>query len=179
MLKIRALCREPITARLGRDVNRLSTSLGTVRGDKAHSVPLNEAALQVLEKRKGDHPTHVFTYEGESIVQVSIKAGRNALKRAGIEVFAGTICATPSPHGIGKRARRPMSYSAWEAGKPWKWLKDMPTSRRKACRLRPVGLIICCRLRIDYMKKPTGLAAGGFQEWCRREESNPRPSHYE
>lgn len=57
------------------------------KNGKAHSVPLNEAALQVLEKRKGDHPTHVFTYEGNPIVQVNTKAWRNALKRAGIEDF--------------------------------------------------------------------------------------------
>ncbi|MDE2417890.1 MAG: site-specific integrase [Burkholderiales bacterium] len=57
------------------------------KNGKAHSVPLNEAALQVLEKRKGDHATHVFTYEGNPIVQVNTKAWRNALARAGIEDF--------------------------------------------------------------------------------------------
>lgn len=57
------------------------------KNGKAHSVPLNEAALQVLEKRKGDHQTHVFTYEGNPIVQVNTKAWRNALVRAGIEDF--------------------------------------------------------------------------------------------
>jgi integrase len=57
------------------------------KNGKAHSVPLNAAALQVLEKRKGDHPTHVFSYEGNPIVQVNTKAWRNALKRAGIENF--------------------------------------------------------------------------------------------
>lgn len=57
------------------------------KNGKAHSVPLNEAALRVLEKRKGDHQTHVFTYEGNPIVQVNTKAWRNALVRAGIEDF--------------------------------------------------------------------------------------------
>lgn len=57
------------------------------KNGKAHSVPLNQAALQVLEKRKGDHPTHVFTYEGNPIVQVNTKAWRNALVRAGIADF--------------------------------------------------------------------------------------------
>jgi integrase len=57
------------------------------KNGKAHAVPLNEAALQVLDKRKGDHPTHVFTYEGNPIVQVNTKAWRNALTRAGIEDF--------------------------------------------------------------------------------------------
>nr|WP_315465706.1 site-specific integrase [uncultured Rhodoferax sp.] len=57
------------------------------KNGKAHAVPLNEAALQVLDKRKGDHPTHVFTYEGNPIVQVNTKAWRNALSRAGIDDF--------------------------------------------------------------------------------------------
>ena len=41
----------------------------------------------MLEKRKGDHPTHVFTYEGKPIVQVDTKAWRYALQRAGIFDF--------------------------------------------------------------------------------------------
>lgn len=53
----------------------------------AHPVPLNAAAMAVLESRKGDHKTHVFTYEGNPIVQVNTKAWRAALKRAGIEDF--------------------------------------------------------------------------------------------
>ncbi len=57
------------------------------KNGKPHSVPLNDVALQVLAKRKGDHPTHVFTYEGNPIVQVNTKAWRAALKRAGIEDF--------------------------------------------------------------------------------------------
>ncbi len=57
------------------------------KNGKAHSVPLNDAAMQVLLKRQGDHPTHVFTYEGNPIVQVNTKAWRNALARAGIEDF--------------------------------------------------------------------------------------------
>jgi len=27
-------------------------------------VPLNQAAMEVLERRQGDHPSHFFTYEG-------------------------------------------------------------------------------------------------------------------
>jgi len=53
----------------------------------AHSVPLNDAAMDVLVRRQGDHPTHVFVYGGNPIVQVSTKAWRNALNRAGIEDF--------------------------------------------------------------------------------------------
>ena len=48
---------------------------------------LIELAIDVLTRRQGDHPTHVFTYEGSPFVQVNIKAWRNALKRAGIDDF--------------------------------------------------------------------------------------------
>jgi integrase len=57
------------------------------KNGQAHSVPLNEAAMAVLERRKGDHRQYVFTYEGQPIQQVSTKAWRSALKRAGITDF--------------------------------------------------------------------------------------------
>jgi integrase len=51
-------------------------------------VPLNQAATDVLERRQDDHPTDVFTYEGNNpIVQVNTKASRNTLQRAGIQDF--------------------------------------------------------------------------------------------
>lgn len=57
------------------------------KNGNAHAVPLNDAAMAVLNKRKDEHPCHVFTYEGKPIVQVNTKAWRNALERAGIEDF--------------------------------------------------------------------------------------------
>lgn len=57
------------------------------KNGSAHAVPLNEAAVDVLMRRKGDHPTHVFVYEGHPIVQVNTKAWRAALDRAGIKNF--------------------------------------------------------------------------------------------
>lgn len=57
------------------------------KNGRAHAVPLNQLAMDVLGRRAKSHPTHVFTYEGEPITQVSTKAWRNALKRAGVEDF--------------------------------------------------------------------------------------------
>jgi integrase len=54
---------------------------------RAIAVPLNEAALEVLRRQKGNHFVRVFTYEGEPVQQVSTKAWYKALKRAGIENF--------------------------------------------------------------------------------------------
>ena len=53
----------------------------------AHAAPLNETAMSVLLKRRGIHPVYVFTYNGNPIANVSTKAWRAALKRAGIENF--------------------------------------------------------------------------------------------
>jgi integrase len=57
------------------------------KNGSAHSVPLNAMALAVLRKQVGKHPSRVFTYCGEPIEQVSTRAWRRALRRAGIEDF--------------------------------------------------------------------------------------------
>jgi len=57
------------------------------KNGKPHSVPLNEMALSVLRKLRGKHATRVFTFRGEPIVQVSTRAWRQALERAGIADF--------------------------------------------------------------------------------------------
>jgi integrase len=57
------------------------------KNGSAHSVPLNQATMDVLERRQGDNLPHVFTYEGKPVVQVNTKAWRYALQRTGIEDF--------------------------------------------------------------------------------------------
>jgi integrase len=54
---------------------------------KAIAVPLNRPALEIVHRRQGMHPTHVFSFRGGPITQVSTKAWYGALKRAGIEDF--------------------------------------------------------------------------------------------
>jgi integrase len=54
---------------------------------KAIPVPLNDDAMDVLQRQIGRHFVRVFTYDGEPVKQVSTKAWRKALKRAGIESF--------------------------------------------------------------------------------------------
>jgi integrase len=54
---------------------------------KASAVPLNGEALALVLKQKGTHATHVFSYRGAPVTQVSTKAWYRALKRAGIEKF--------------------------------------------------------------------------------------------
>lgn len=57
------------------------------KNGKAHPVPLNEAAMEVIKRKVGEHPTYVFTFRGKPVTQVSTKAWREALIRAGIDNF--------------------------------------------------------------------------------------------
>ena len=54
---------------------------------KAIAVPLNAEAVGIIRKRIGKHTTHVFSFRGETIRQVSTKAWYQALERAGITDF--------------------------------------------------------------------------------------------
>lgn len=57
------------------------------KSGKAIAVPLNRKAIAVLEKQIDKHPRFVFTYNGHPIIQLSTRAWRNALRRAGITNF--------------------------------------------------------------------------------------------
>lgn len=54
---------------------------------KAIAVPLNAEAVGLIRKNLGKHQTHVFSYRGNTITQVSTKTWYKALERAGIENF--------------------------------------------------------------------------------------------
>lgn len=54
---------------------------------KAIAVPLNGDAYMIISKQTGKHKTHVFSYDGKPIKQVSTAGWYKALKRCGIENF--------------------------------------------------------------------------------------------
>jgi len=54
---------------------------------KAFAVPLNAEAVVLIRGQAGKHPTHVFSFLGKPIRQVSTKAWYTALQRAEIEDF--------------------------------------------------------------------------------------------
>jgi len=54
---------------------------------RAIAVPLNAQALTLVQKQLGKHATHVFSYQGKPIIQVSTKAWYAALERADIRNF--------------------------------------------------------------------------------------------
>jgi integrase len=54
---------------------------------KAIAVPLSAAAVIVIREQIGKHSTHVFSYQGKSVIQVNTTTWRTVLKRVGIENF--------------------------------------------------------------------------------------------
>lgn len=54
---------------------------------KAIAVPLNADAVAIIRRWLGKHPTHVFSFRGKPITQVSTKAWYQALERAEILDF--------------------------------------------------------------------------------------------
>lgn len=54
---------------------------------KSLAVPLSGVAEKVLREQMGKHPTYVFSYQGEPIVQVNTKAWRKTLEKVGIVNF--------------------------------------------------------------------------------------------
>lgn len=50
-------------------------------------MPLNADAMTVLERRRGRHAQHVFTWRDRPVWQVNTKAWRKALQRAGAADF--------------------------------------------------------------------------------------------
>ena len=62
---------------------------------KAIPVPLNAEAVLLVRKRLGDYATHVFSFRGAPITQVSTKAWYAALESAGMDGFS---LARSAPH---------------------------------------------------------------------------------
>ncbi|HXY06111.1 MAG TPA: site-specific integrase [Burkholderiaceae bacterium] len=54
---------------------------------RAIAVPLNAEAVLLVRKQEGKHATHVFSFKGRPVTQLSTKAWYAALERAGISDF--------------------------------------------------------------------------------------------
>ena len=54
---------------------------------KAIAVPLNAEAVVMIRKQIGKHPTHIFSFKGRLITQVSTKAWYKSLAAVGIVDF--------------------------------------------------------------------------------------------
>jgi len=54
------------------------------KSKRDHTMPLNRVAKKIVEARRGEHDTHVFTYHGEPIDRMNNSAWRKAWRRAGL-----------------------------------------------------------------------------------------------
>ena len=72
------------------------------KNGRPHSVPLNDPALHVLQRRQGDNPSCVFTYGGNPSSRSTPKPGATHLSGLRFSIFGGMIFITPLPHRIGK-----------------------------------------------------------------------------
>ncbi|MFA6222550.1 MAG: site-specific integrase [Desulfomonilaceae bacterium] len=71
------------------DVEELNTSVFIIPDYKVKNrddrlVVLNSEAKAIIEKRRGVHPTHVFTYQGHPVKKMNTKAWRRARDKVGI-----------------------------------------------------------------------------------------------
>jgi integrase len=57
------------------------------KNGKPIAIPLNDIAVEILQRQIGKHSTNVFTYKGMPFKAANTKAWKLALKRAGIENF--------------------------------------------------------------------------------------------
>ncbi|MEM7708843.1 MAG: site-specific integrase [Pseudomonadota bacterium] len=59
------------------------------KSGRALSVPLNDDALVVLRKRRFEHPTHVFSFNGRPIQRANTRAWKQVLKNLGMRPQPG------------------------------------------------------------------------------------------
>ena len=87
-------------------VPELNTSVFIVPGDKVKNtddrvVVLNRVARSVIEARRGQHPTHMFTYDGDPVRSMLNSAWKKARVRAGLPM----VRVHDLKHTFGRRLR--------------------------------------------------------------------------
>lgn len=110
LYKVNTGCREQEVCGLRWDwevkVPELNTSVFVIPGDKVKNgedrvVVLNRVAKSIIEQRRGQHDTYVFTYKGERIGKINNTAFKNARRKAGLD----QICVHSFKHTFGRRLR--------------------------------------------------------------------------
>ena len=69
------------------------------KATRAIAVPLNEEAIEVLQRERGKHSTRVFAYRGRPVNKAKTKAWRAALRKARIDCISRVRgVSTPQTH---------------------------------------------------------------------------------
>ena len=75
------------------------------------------AAFEVVTRQQGKHAVHVFTYEGNPVMQVGTPARYRRSTAPASRAFASTICTTPGPCVMCRTERRCTSFRGLRAGR--------------------------------------------------------------
>lgn len=73
---------------------------GIVKNRSERLVVLNGIAKSVVDERRGEHPTHVFTYEGHPITRINNSAWMNAVRKVNFHCWVHDL-----KHTYGRRLR--------------------------------------------------------------------------
>jgi integrase len=110
---------------------------------RATAVPLNGPALAIVLKRRGMHATHVFSYQGKAIMQVSTKAWYGALERPGISDFRWHDLRHTWASGH-VQGGTPLFARSLGAGNQSRWCERLvPGSPQTSCSARLVRIGVC------------------------------------
>jgi integrase len=96
---------------------------------RAIAVPLNGAALAIVQKRRGIHETLVFSYRGKRIRELSTASGSLHSRGRESKISVGTICGTPGRADTCRAELPSWCYRSLGVGKRPRWCVAMRTWR--------------------------------------------------
>ncbi len=110
LFKVNTGCREQEVCNLSWDwevpVPELNTSVFIIPGAEVKNrddrlVVLNDTALSIVEEQRGQHGTHVFSYQGHPVTKIH----NSAWKRARVEAGLPQVRVHDLKHTLGRRLR--------------------------------------------------------------------------
>jgi integrase len=102
---------------------------GDTKNGNALGIPLNDVALGVLNRQRGKHARHVFTFRGQPLRNANNNTWRAALKAVGIKDFRWHDLRHTWRAGSGRTTCPPGCFRSSEAGSRKRWCAATRMSR--------------------------------------------------